>query len=80
MAQQKKLSPMESRTDLTDRELVKIIGGLLGSLALMTDLETLRSAVRWWADGDENWHFLWHMRQTEQQMEAIRKLRPGFPL
>lgn len=42
-----RLSAFESRTDLTDRECAKIIGGILGSLSLMVDdVATLRNAVR----------------------------------
>lgn len=58
MEEKVKLSSVEARTDLTDRECCKIIGGVLGSLNLMTDLESLRSAVRWWANTDEAWEGL----------------------
>jgi hypothetical protein len=50
-----KLDSRPARTDLTDRECTKIIGGILGSLSQMTDLETLRGAVRWWAETDGAW-------------------------
>ena len=68
-----KLSAFEVRTDLTDRELVKIIGGLLGSLGLMADLSDLRNAVRWWAASDDAWAMLKGQRKTMD--DAIQKAR-----
>jgi hypothetical protein len=43
--------------DLTDRECAYIIGGLIGSLALMTDVETIRIALKWWVD-NTNWDLI----------------------
>jgi len=49
------LSCEAARTDLTDRECAKLIGSLLGGLVLMADRETVRAAVRWWAENDLAW-------------------------
>lgn len=46
------------RTDLTSREIAKIIGGLLGGLARMAEIEDIKIAVRWWADTPEAWSYL----------------------
>lgn len=54
--EQPNLDPRPARTDLTDRECARIIGGLLGSLrGVAVDGETLRRAVRWWAESDDAW-------------------------
>lgn len=52
----KKLSPQAARTDLTDRECTKLIGGLIGGLCQMSDPQTVRDAIRWWAESDEAWN------------------------
>jgi hypothetical protein len=49
------LDPRPTRRDLTDREVAKILGGMLGGLVHLADLETLRRALRWWADTNEAW-------------------------
>lgn len=50
------LDERESRKDLTDREVTAILGGLIGGLVkLVPDVETLRRAVRWWAETDDAW-------------------------
>lgn len=51
----KKLSPEVARTDLTDRECTKILGGLIGGLCNLAPIENVRNAVRWWAERDEPW-------------------------
>lgn len=50
-----RLDSRPSRTDLTDRECAKILGGLIGSLCLMTTVETVRAAVEHWAENSEAW-------------------------
>jgi hypothetical protein len=62
-----KLSDKPARTDLTDRECSRIIGGVLGGLAGLTDLQALRRAVRWWAETDEAWKLF------EEQERAMRQ-------
>jgi len=54
----KALSILPARTDLTDREFTKILGGVLGGLGTMGTQENLRNAVRWWAETDEAWSFI----------------------
>lgn len=62
------LTSKPARTDLTDRECTKIIGGVLGGLVEMAEIETIRAAVRWWAESDQAWEMLrvWQnaMRKT----------------
>ena len=53
--QKKPLSKEPRRTDLTDRECCSIIGGVIGGLASCADIESVRNAVRWWAETDEAW-------------------------
>jgi hypothetical protein len=60
----KRLDPKPARTDLTDRECTKIIGGILGALCQMTDIETLRNAVKWWAETDELWGMFTALSKT----------------
>jgi len=67
------LSPRPARTDLTDRELTKIIGGLLGGLVQMTDVQTLRDVVSWWADSDEAWESLEQVKKMTN--EAVSKIQ-----
>ena len=52
------LTTKPARKDLTDRECAKLIGALLGGLLQMTDVDTLKSAVRWWAESDKAWTIL----------------------
>ncbi len=49
-----KLTEKPARTDLTDRECSKIIGGTIGALVDMADIEAVRRAVQWWAQLDEH--------------------------
>jgi hypothetical protein len=55
MGLKKPLSKETCRTDLTDRECASVLGGVIGTLASMSDIATLRNAVRWWAETDEAW-------------------------
>lgn len=50
-----RLSPTAARTDLTDRECTKIIGGLIGGLCALADVETVHAAIQWWAEHPEAW-------------------------
>jgi hypothetical protein len=65
-AQKKPLSNKPCRKDLTDRECSSILGGVIGGLASMTDLEKIRNAVRWWAESDDAWLLL------KSQQSAIK--------
>lgn len=51
----KPLDTRPARTDLTDRECSKIIGGVIGTLMQMAPAERVRAAVTWWAETDEAW-------------------------
>lgn len=52
----RKLTMEPARTDLSDREAAKLIGGLVGVLLQMSDERTVRAALRWWADmSDDEW-------------------------
>lgn len=51
----KKLDPRPARTDLTDRECTKLICGLLGSMSLMAEVETLRESLRWLVETEDIW-------------------------
>ena len=44
-----KLDSRESRNDLTDRECVKLIGGLVGALLQSAPPVFVARALRWWA-------------------------------
>lgn len=66
------LDTQAARTDLTDRECAKILGGLLGSLIQMAPAETVRQAVRWWAESDEAWTWL-----TSELSAVHAKVGPG---
>jgi len=62
------LDPRPARTDLTDRECARIIGGLLGSLlGIASDTDTVRRAVKWWAETDTAWQAL---DFNQKQLEA----------
>lgn len=45
-----KLDDRPARTDLTDRECAKLIGGLVGNLLQMSDQQSVRRALQWWVD------------------------------
>lgn len=51
----KHLVSKPARNDLTDRECSKLLGSLIGGLCQMSDVETVRDAIRWIADSEEFW-------------------------
>ncbi len=55
---QQQLNTQPARTDLTDRECAKLLGGLIGCLCQMTTPATVRDAVNWWAQADQAWAVL----------------------
>jgi hypothetical protein len=60
-----KLDPRPRRVDLTDREITSLLGGLIGSLSINApDTDTVRRAVRWWAENDDGWHMVDEQRST----------------
>lgn len=50
-----KLNPEPRRGDLTVREMVSILGGLIGSLCENATPADVRDAVTWWATTDAAW-------------------------
>ena len=61
-----KLDERCARTDLTDREIAKIVCGNLYSLVGMSDVETVKPAINWIAQTDEIWR---HMQQIKEALE-----------
>lgn len=66
------LSSLPARQDLTDRECSKIIGGLLGSLCSMASVETVRDAVKWWAEREDVWTAFRKAKDAERNVFAAR--------
>jgi glycosyltransferase involved in cell wall biosynthesis len=64
----KPLTTKARRTDLTDRELASILGGLIGGLCDSADIDDIRNAVRWWAETDEAWEEFKSMRQMMKEL------------
>lgn len=58
-----KLDERAARNDLTDREVAKIICGNLYALVDLSDIKTIKRAVKWIVEHDEVW----------QHMETIKK-------
>lgn len=59
-----KLDPRSARTDLTSRELSKLLGGFLGTLIQLADVEAIKTAMQWWIETPTAW----------EQLEALKKL------
>lgn len=64
MKQEIKLDTRPSRTDWTSREIAQLLGGIFGGLIHVSDVETIRTAVEWWASNPEAW----------QQLKAVEVL------
>jgi hypothetical protein len=58
-----KLDKRDPRNDLTDRECAKLLGATIGGLITMSDVETVRRAIRWWAEDDAAWTYMGQVRQ-----------------
>ena len=56
----KALDSKPARTDFTDRECAKLLGGLIGALCQITTPETVRAAVKHWAQTDASWEAIKH--------------------
>ncbi len=66
-----KLDDRPARTDLTNREITKILGGVIGGLVHLSDIKTVRESMRWWAEQDEAWEqFELLLRYMEKDMET----------
>jgi hypothetical protein len=67
------------RLDLTAVECCAVLGGLIGGLAQLTDLDTVREAIRWWARKDEAWTHLESIqelsRSSREQVSVSRNDR-----
>jgi hypothetical protein len=48
-------NPRPATIHLNEHVCIQLIGATLGSLASMTDIETLRGAIRWCAETDKAW-------------------------
>lgn len=68
--------PMRS---LTDREVSSIIGSLVGGLSTggLSDVATVRRAVRWWAENDAPWKFFEGLRASNVVENAIVDVARG---
>lgn len=62
------LDPRDTR-ELTNRECAKLLGGTIGALCEMSDAQTVRDAVRWWAEKDEAWR-TWEGADEESPVVA----------
>ncbi len=71
-----KLSPIPARTDLTDRECTRLIGGILETFAGMTDLTTLRRAIQWWAESDDAWKMI-DIHERAMRAAGLSPTKPG---
>jgi hypothetical protein len=48
-----RLDQRQARTDLTTREAAKLLGGTIGALCQMSDPQTVRTALKWWAEASD---------------------------
>lgn len=72
------LTKEQVRTDLTDRECARIIGGIIGSLCGMTNTDTVRNAIKWWALTDSAWISMKNLEKAaETARNQIRNLGAG---
>jgi hypothetical protein len=66
-----KLDERPARTDLTSREIAKLLGGFFGALLQMTDVDEIATAVQWWHQTPEAWDGL---RATKRQIEEANEV------
>lgn len=52
------LASMPARSDLSDREVAKVLGGFVTGMLAISDVDSVRNAVRWWAETDAAWEHL----------------------
>ncbi|HYX22395.1 MAG TPA: hypothetical protein VFA98_16245 [Thermoanaerobaculia bacterium] len=55
----------EPARKLNDREVAKILGGLLGGLCDMASVEDVKNAVEWWASEDDAWEMFREMHKRQ---------------
>lgn len=63
-----KLDPNKARTDLTSREIAKLLGGFIGGLIEMAELDEIETAVKWWAENPEAWE---HFEKIKEEMKSL---------
>lgn len=56
----------EPARKLTDREVAKILGSLIGGLCEMASIDDVRNAVAWWAEEDDAWEMFREMQKGRQ--------------
>ena len=61
-----KMNDDPARRDLTLRECTKLLGAVIGGLLQLSELETVRDAVRWWAEKDEAWEIAGMLKLEEE--------------
>lgn len=64
-----KLDPNEARTDLTSREVAKLLGGFIGGMTEMAALDEIQTAVKWWAETPEAWEELEKINELKEVMK-----------
>jgi hypothetical protein len=69
MDEKVKLSSVEARADLTNREVAKLIGSVLGGLVQMAEVRTVQEALRWWLENPLAW------AQLEEIKKAFHEVR-----
>lgn len=67
-----KLDPNPARTDLTSREIAKLLGGFIGGLIEMAEVDEIEAAVKWWAENPEVWDHFQKIKKT--QTNLIKRL------
>jgi hypothetical protein len=71
-----RLSPEPARTDLTDRECCKLIGGTLGCLMQMADPDSVRRALQWWAENEQAWGMIVATGAEIRRLTGVPSFRP----
>lgn len=64
------LDSRPTRTDLTDRECAKLIGGILTALVQMADVETIRRATRFLVEQEGLWQMFAELKAAMDHCPA----------
>jgi hypothetical protein len=72
----------EPMRPLTEREIKKILGSLLGAMIdMVEDVEVVRQAVIWFGSADPVALNVWAaFKQIKEQMEKLRTMQPPPPV
>lgn len=62
------LNDTPHRTDLTDREIAKLVCSQMYAFAEMSDTETVRRAVKWLSESEQFWQ---ELARIKTQMEKF---------